>query len=63
MYILQFTLRSKDPLRLGGSKIVMCNTCYRVKHVDGKDSCECGGKFEDFDTWKWEKEDDGWNVP
>jgi hypothetical protein len=35
------------------SKILICNQCYRVKSSDGEQSCGCGGKFEDFDLWKW----------
>ena len=62
-YMLQLlTLRNEDPLRLNGSKVMICNSCYQTKHVDGKDTCECSGKFEDFDTWKWVDED-GWNLP
>ena len=52
LYVLQLVLRSGDPLRLG-SKLVMCDTCHRVKHFDRKDTCECGGKFEEFDNWTW----------
>ena len=62
MYVLQLTLRSSDPFGFCGGKVVMCDRCYRTKNVDGKHTCECGGKFDDFDNWKW-VDDDGWNPP
>ena len=34
-------------------KVMMCNTCHRVKRADGVDQCQCGGTFEDFDDWTW----------
>jgi hypothetical protein len=40
------------PLR-DQSKILICNKCFHVKSPDGKNSCECGGNFEDFNLWKW----------
>ena len=38
------------------SKILICNKCFKVKRSDGNQSCDCGGKFEDFDLWKWVEE-------
>ena len=35
------------------SKVEICNKCYRVKSSDGEEACSCGGRFEDFDLWKW----------
>jgi hypothetical protein len=35
------------------SKVLICNKCFRVKSPDGKQSCDCGGKLEDFNLWKW----------
>jgi hypothetical protein len=35
------------------SKVLICDKCFRMKNSDGQQSCECGGKFEDFDLWKW----------
>lgn len=51
-YILQLILGRKI-LGVGGAKVVMCNTCYRVKRRDRENQCECGGEFEDFDNWTW----------
>jgi hypothetical protein len=35
------------------STVMICDKCFRVKNNDGKEACECGGKFEDFSLWKW----------
>ena len=51
-YIVQLVLQRRI-LVGGGGHIVICNTCYRVKHLDSKISCECGGVFEEFDKWTW----------
>ncbi len=34
-----------------GSQI--CDTCHRVRPYDPQQVCDCGGKFEDLDDWKW----------
>jgi len=31
----------------------ICSTCHVAKHARGDRSCECGGKFEDIEWWKW----------
>lgn len=53
VYVLQIILNSKlDPFAVKVD-VVMCDTCHRVKRRDGEASCECGGKFNDFDNWMW----------
>ena len=56
-YSCQFVFR-KPVFSLWSRKAVICNACYRVKFPDGRDTCDCGGRFEDFGLWKW-AEDDG----
>jgi ribosomal protein L37E len=31
----------------------ICNRCGRMRFYDRQPDCECGGKFEDFEEWKW----------
>ena len=52
IYVLQVILGTTDPLRLR-AKTLICDSCHRVKDRDCEKSCECGGKFEDFQLWKW----------
>jgi hypothetical protein len=55
-YALQIVFRRKlDPLAIH-AKVVICDTCHRVKHRDGDGNCECGGMFDDFDNWTWVEE-------
>jgi hypothetical protein len=63
VYVLQLILRR--PLDLVGMlfaghvKVVICNSCYRVKERDAATKCECGGTFEDFDRWTWVEDEEG----
>ena len=41
-------------LLLYKSKVMICDKCFRLKNFDGQETCECGGKFENFDLWKWD---------
>lgn len=34
-------------------EVQICDGCYRVKSPDGEQVCDCGGKFEDLELWKW----------
>lgn len=53
IYVMQLILKRRvDPGRLG-DKVVICDSCHRVKHPDGESKCECGGTFDDFDNWTW----------
>jgi hypothetical protein len=49
-YVIQLVRQRKIA---DGAKVDICNTCYRVRHRDGKSKCECGGTFDDFDHWTW----------
>ena len=52
-FVLQIILRRPlDPLTMR-AKIVMCDSCHRVKHRDSVSKCECGGTFNDLDRWTW----------
>jgi hypothetical protein len=52
-YILQLVLRRRlDPWAIH-AKVVICDTCHRVKHRDAENKCECGGAFDDFNKWTW----------
>ncbi len=31
----------------------ICNTCYSVVPRSKLKKCECGGKYEPFENWKW----------
>jgi hypothetical protein len=51
--ILQIVFQRRlDPLAIR-AKVVICDTCHRVKHRDSENKCECGGMFDDFDNWTW----------
>jgi len=52
-YALQLVLRRTIRPLDTGVKVVICDTCYRVKRRDGENKCECGGTFDDFDKWTW----------
>lgn len=52
-YVLQLVLRKKLNPLANHAKIVICDTCYRVKHRDCENKCECGGTFDDLDNWTW----------
>lgn len=61
-YTLQLVLRRRlNPLVLASKlgdrtnydDVVICDSCYRVKHGDNESNCECGGVFDDFDKWTW----------
>ena len=56
-YFCQFFFR-KPLFSPWSRRTVICNACYQVKFPDGRDTCDCGGKFEDFGLWKW-AEDNG----
>ncbi len=32
---------------------VICNVCHSVVLLSKNKKCECGGKYEPFDDWKW----------
>lgn len=51
-YLLQIVLRRKI-LDIGGSKVVICDACYKTKNRDGENMCSCGGTFDSFDNWTW----------
>jgi hypothetical protein len=52
-YFLQLVLRRRlDPWAIN-AKAVICDACHRVKRRGGQSRCECGGTFEDFDSWTW----------
>lgn len=58
VYALQIVFKTQlDPLAVRGH-FVMCETCHRVKRRDREASCECGGKFDDLDNWRWTDEGD-----
>jgi hypothetical protein len=53
LYVLQLVFQWRiDPLVLG-SKAVICNKCHEFQKASNEFNCKCGGKFEDFDNWKW----------
>lgn len=52
-YVLQIVRRRKLDSLVVPIKVVMCDTCHRVKHRDRENKCECGGTFDDFDKWTW----------
>jgi hypothetical protein len=52
-YALQLVLRRTIRPLDTGVKVLICDTCHRVKHRDGENKCECGGTFDDFDKWTW----------
>jgi hypothetical protein len=53
VYVLQLAIgRPLSPFEFG-AKVVICDTCYRVKRRDSDEKCECGGMFEDFENWTW----------
>lgn len=61
-YVLQLILRkSLGNMSWGFPKVMICDTCHRAKNNNGKDTCECGGRFENIDNWEWieEQHDDG----
>jgi hypothetical protein len=31
----------------------ICGTCHQLRPYDRHPDCDCGGKFEDSDDWKW----------
>jgi hypothetical protein len=51
-YLCQ-VLFGKTIFSLFESKVQICDSCYHMKSPDGQQSCNCGGKFEDFRLWKW----------
>ena len=51
IYALHFIFGMNVPW--AAPKIMICDTCHRVKHRDGESRCQCGGTFDDFDTWTW----------
>jgi hypothetical protein len=52
-YVLQLVLGRKLDISAFNIKLDICDCCHRIKRRDGKVSCECGGKFDDFDNWEW----------
>jgi hypothetical protein len=56
-YALQVILGRKLVSLTEYGKIVICDTCHRVKHGDRERKCECGGAFDNFDHWTWLDED------
>lgn len=51
-YLLQLILKKRITV-LDDVDVVICDACHRVKRRDSESTCECGGKFEDFDNWTW----------
>ncbi len=51
--VLQLAFRRTLVSFMRPVKVVMCDTCHRVKHRDSETTCECGGAFDDFDNWTW----------
>ncbi len=35
----------------------ICNTCYSVVPRSKLKNCECGGKYEPLENWKWEEDE------
>jgi len=52
-YVCQVLFGKPIMSLLFSSNVCVCNKCYRVKSPDGQQSCACGGRFEDFELWKW----------
>jgi hypothetical protein len=52
-YVLQIFLRRKIRPWDMGKKVVMCDSCHRVKNLDRENQCECGGTFDNLDNWRW----------
>jgi hypothetical protein len=52
-YVLQVMYGRKLDLWTIRANSVICDTCYRVKRLDGDNKCGCGGSFENFDNWAW----------
>ena len=50
-YVWQLVLRKR--ILRNNVKVVICDTCHRVKRRDGENKCECGGTFENFENWTW----------
>jgi hypothetical protein len=55
-YALQILLKRRLVPFAVECDVVMCDTCHRVKQRDRETTCECGGKFDDFDNWTWIEE-------
>ncbi len=50
--LIAFVLRlpiSRD----NGNRVVICDRCHTTKLRDDAFSCDCGGRLEDFNYWKW----------
>ncbi len=44
----------------GGSTFapsVICNICHSIVSRSKKEKCECGGRYEPLDDWKWEEDE------
>jgi hypothetical protein len=53
-YLLQVIFgRSVFELLTVQPKVLICDKCYQTKSSVGRQSCDCGGTFEDFELWKW----------
>jgi hypothetical protein len=52
-YVLQLVFGWKLGSLVNPVKVVICDTCRRVKNRDGEDKCGCGGTFDEFDKWTW----------
>lgn len=53
VYVLQIISKKQVRFLDDEVSIVFCGTCHRVKRRDNQNTCECGGKFEEFDNWTW----------
>ena len=53
VYALQIAFQRRIGLFGVSRDVVMCDICHRVKRRDSETECECGGKFGEFDDWKW----------
>jgi hypothetical protein len=48
-----YQLYTNRVLFSGLRKVWICDMCNEEKISDGKRSCDCGGRFEDIELWKW----------
>ncbi len=36
---------------------VICNVCHSAAQRSKNERCECGGKYEPLENWKWEEDE------
>ena len=63
VYLYRLCFGKRKGAVLGGKLFVwvdcdawICSKCHSVKHPRGSVFCECGGRFEPIETWKWVEE-------